>query len=158
MCLGFRFLPFRPPNFETVLATQMPFAKNMGPVAAFAFGSMSMFFFDAATGFIGWWTLITAVSYGLVGVVAPYALRKMDYVSYAIVATIAYDLMTGLTMGPLLFGQPVSEALIGQIPFTAMHLLGNVIFALALSPLVERWIASNARLEFGVRKAELTVA
>jgi len=150
LCLGFRFLPtpIRPPNFETVMAVQMPFAKNFGPLAGAAFGAMSMFFFDAATGMLGWWTLITAVSYGLVGAVAPFALKKMDYVSFAIVATIAYDAMTGLTMGPLLFGQPVTEALIGQIPFTVMHLLGNILFAMALSPVVEYWVARNKKLEF----------
>ena len=153
ICLGFRFLPFRPPNFEMNLATQMPFAKSFGPLAGALFGALSMFFFDATTGRLGQWTVLTAVSYGLIGAVAPFALRKMDYLSFAVVGTIAYDAMTGLTMGPLMFHQPLMEALVGQIPFTAMHLLGNVMFALVLSPVIERWVAKNPKLEFGMARS-----
>ena len=39
------------------------------------------------------------------------------------------------------------EALIGQIPFTALHLLGNVSFALVLSPAIYNFIIENKKLE-----------
>lgn len=146
LCLVFRFLPFRPPNFEMNLATQMPFAKTLGPISGFIFGAVSMFFFDAATGMLGWWTLLTALTYGLIGALAPYALKKMDYVSFAIIGTILFDAVTGMSMGPLLFGQSLKDAFIGQVPFTAMHLLGNVIFALLVSPVIESWVTQNDKL------------
>ena len=55
--------------------------------------------------------------------------------------------VTGLTIGPLFFGQSFAEAAIGQLPFTAYHLLGNVAFGALLSPLILRWIVANPRLE-----------
>ena len=51
--------------------------------------------------------------------------------------------VTGLTIGPLLFHQSFIVSLIGQIPFTLLHLLGNVSFAIVLSPAIERWLVKE---------------
>jgi hypothetical protein len=59
---------------------------------------------------------------------------------YAVIATIVYDAVTGLTIGPLFFHQSFLVSLVGQIPFTLLHLLGNVSFAIVLSPVIERWL------------------
>jgi len=50
--------------------------------------------------------------------------------------------VTGLTLGPLFFNQPFAIALAGQVPFTALHLLGNVGLAFFVSPLVNKWIST----------------
>ncbi len=153
-CFLVRLLPFRPPNVETVMATQMPFAKQWGAGAGFLFGFASIALFDAILGRIGWWTLITAVAYGLVGVFGSrYFRRKRGVVHYALFATVAtvfYDAVTGLTIGPLLFGQPFLAAVLGQIPFTLYHLAGNVGFAVTLSPLIERFITTPSRLDIPI--------
>ena len=152
-----RLLPFRAPNVEPIMAIQMPFAKKYGALSAFLFGAMSITVYDLMTSGLGVWTFITALAYGLVGIFASLYFQNKNnsknkktnrsrYVLFAIVATIAYDAMTGLTLGPLFFGQTFLSALVGQIPFTALHLLGNISFAFLLSPAIERWIASPTKV------------
>jgi uncharacterized membrane protein len=137
-----RLIPFRPANLEPLLAMQMPFAKKYGSIAAFVFGFTSIVLFDLITSGIGVWTAVTGLAYGLLGVVSVYFFRKMkgsrlNYAVFAVFATIFYDAVTGLTIGPLFFGQPLYLALVGQIPFTAMHVLGNTVLALTVSPYIE---------------------
>jgi len=142
-----RLLPFRAPNIEPIMAVSMPFGKAYGPLLSFLFGAGSIVIYDSITAGIVVWTLITALAYGMVGVGASIFFKnrkgRTNYVKYAIVATILYDAVTGLTLGPLFFGQPFMGALIGQIPFTALHLLGNVAFAIVLSPVIEMWLAKE---------------
>ncbi len=143
-----RLVPFRPPNVEPVLATMMPFSKRYGAIGAFLFGFLSIALFDAATGKVGEWTWITAVAYGAVGLGSWFYFRNREgkvyqFVTYGIIGTILYDAATGLTIGPLMFGQSFQEAFFGQIPFTAMHLLGNIALSLTLSPTLYRWIVKN---------------
>lgn len=143
-----RLVPFRAPNIEPILAAQMPFGKVYGKLPAFLFGALSIVVYDSLTSGLGVWTAITAFAYGLVGIGAGYYFKNRagwrNYTFYAIIATILYDAVTGLTLGPLFFGQTFTGALIGQIPFTAMHLFGNVIFAIVLSPAIEAWsVGSN---------------
>ena len=122
----------------------MPLAKKYGALGAFFFGFLSIAIYDSFTSGIGIWTLMTAIAYGFVGLGARWFFRNKTsrgrYVAFAIVATIAYDALTGLTLGPLFFGQTFIGALLGQVPFTALHLLGNVSFAFLLSPAIEKWI------------------
>ena len=142
-----RLLPFRAPNVEPIMATIMPLGKTYGKFMAFAFGFMSIVLFDSVTSGIGIWTLVTALAYGLLGLGASYFFQKRSgwksYASYAIIATIFYDAITGLTIGPLFFHQSFTVSLIGQIPFTALHLLGNVSFAIVLSPMIEKWLMKS---------------
>ncbi|HEY4522280.1 MAG TPA: hypothetical protein VJH91_01435 [Candidatus Paceibacterota bacterium] len=63
-------IPFRPPNFEPMLATMMPFSKRYGVVGTFLFGFLGIVFFDAVTSGWGSWTWITALCYGALGVAA----------------------------------------------------------------------------------------
>jgi Cu/Ag efflux pump CusA len=46
--------------------------------------------------------------------------------------------MTGPTIGPIFFHQSLMASIIGQIPFTLLHLLGNIIFAILLSPAIDK--------------------
>lgn len=147
-----RLIPFRPPNVEPVLTTLMPFAKRYGWFGAFAFGFLSIVIYDAVTGLLGIWTVITGVAYGFVGIGAAVFFQRREatttnFLGYAIIGTIAYDALTGLTVGPIAFGQPFIEALVGQIPFTILHLLGNVIFAVMVSPAIYRWVVANPKFE-----------
>ncbi len=155
-CLAVRLLPFRAPNIEPILAAAMPFAKRGGAASGFLFGAGSILLFDIVTGTMGMWTLITAFSYGLVGAGAAWFLRgrgnsRGAYAAYAVAGTILYDALTGLTVGPLFFGQPFFAALAGQIPFTMLHLLGNTVFAVTVSPFVYQWITSEQRRTLALR-------
>ncbi len=150
-----RLIPFRPPNFEPMTAVIMPYSKRYGAVGTFAFAFLGIGVFDLMTSGVGIWTLVTGVAYGLVGIAARYFFRNRDgnirnFVMFGAVGTILYDAATGLTIGPLFFNQPFMEALIGQIPFTAMHLLGTITFSVALSPILYRWVVKNEVLELPV--------
>ena len=137
-CLLVRMIPFRPPNIEPILAVQMPFSRIFGGLLGFSFGFFSIVVYDFLTFGLGIWTLITAMAYGLLGL---WAIRyfknkknnSLEYVKFALMSTLFYDAVTGLTLGPLFFHQSFVIALAGQIPFTILHLFGNSIFAYVLS-------------------------
>lgn len=141
-CLFVRLVPFRPPNIEPILATQMPFSKLYGPQFSFLFAFSSIILFDLITKTQGMWSLFTATTYGLLGFFAYYYFLKkteptrMNYVAFAIFGTLFFDIVTGLSVGPLFFNQTLLSALYGQIPFTLWHLLGNISFAFILSPAI----------------------
>lgn len=147
---AFRLMPFRAPNVEPIMAFVMPFGKVYGGFMAFIFGFLSIVLFDSVTSGFGIWTLVTALAYGLLGLGANSYFKKRSgwksYASYAVIATIFYDAITGLTIGPMFFHQSFMVSLMGQIPFTVLHLLGNVSFAIVLSPVIERW----AKKEFSI--------
>lgn len=143
--IAVRFLPIKAPNIEPVMASTMPLAKKYGRVSAFAFGFLSMVLFDVIDGEVGAWTWVTAVVYGAIGLAAAYYFknksnRPLNYLKFSIISTLAFDALTGLTIGPIFYGQTFMVALIGQIPFTAIHLLGNGILAIALSPAIAYWL------------------
>lgn len=157
-----RLLPFRAPNIEPIMAVIMPLGKIYGKITAFIFGFLSIVLFDLVTSGIGIWTLITAFAYGLLGIGASYFFKNrsgwMSYAGYAVVATIFYDAITGLTIGPLFFNQSFMVSLIGQIPFTLLHLLGNVSFAIVLSPVIEKWLATTSvRVTASQRKNRVAI-
>jgi len=131
------------------MAVVMPFGKAYKGLFVFIFGASSIILFDLVTSGFGMWTAITALTYGLVGYGSSFYFKNRsgwkNYALYAIIATILYDAVTGLTMGPLFFGMPFMVALVGQVPFTALHLLGNVSFAIVLSPVIEKWVLAEER-------------
>ncbi len=150
-CVLLRLVPFRPPNIEPILAVQMPFAKAYGKLTGFIFGFSSVILFDLITGTVGVWTLITAATYGFLGILAGVYFAKRansirSYVSFAIVSTVIYDVITGFSIGPIFFGQSFVAAVVGQIPFTLWHCIGNVSFALVLSPALYRYVIENKRI------------
>jgi uncharacterized membrane protein len=136
-----RMLP-HPPNMEPIMGSMMPFAKKYGWLTGTLFSFAAIFCYDILTGTAGTWTYATALSYAAIGLAAGFYFRThktiTDYARFAFLGTIAYDLVTGVILGPVLFGgMTYTEALIGQIPFTAWHVLGNVLLAVTLSPAVE---------------------
>jgi energy-coupling factor transport system substrate-specific component len=157
--LLFRLLPFRAPNIEPVMTVIMPLGKNYGKIMAFSFGFLSIFIFDSITAGIGIWTLVTGIAYGALGLGAFYFFKNRsgwkNYALYSIVATILYDIITGLTIGPFFFNQSFMVSLVGQIPFTVLHLLGNVSFAIVLSPAIEKWLIKEEKKVVYVKKSVL---
>jgi len=157
VALVIRLLPFRAPNLEPIMAIQMPFAKVYGGLYAFIFGFMSIVIYDSLTAGIGVWTWITAIAYGFVGLGARFYFKNRsgwkNYAIYAVVGTISFDALTGLTLGPIFFGQTFTVALLGQIPFTVIHLLGNVSFAIVLSPVIAKWITESKTVTIPVMSA-----
>ena len=152
ICLLIRLIPFRPPNIEPILATQMPFSKSYGGVAGFLFAFLSIILYDILTGKVGMWTLITASIYGILGFLASRYFKNKEnsswnYVKFAIFGTLFFDIITGLSIGPLLFNQSFMIALVGQIPFTIMHLIGNTGFAIIISPMIYKYVIENEKLE-----------
>jgi len=149
-----RLIPWRMPNIEPVLATLMPFSGRYGAVVGFGFGFLSMIIFDLVTGNLGSWTVITGIAYGLLGLAGGWYFRSRSgvghYVGFSVVGTLLYDAVTGLSIGPLFFGQPFMEALVGQVPFTAYHVAGNIVFAALLSPMIHRFVVENEALETDV--------
>jgi uncharacterized membrane protein len=148
LCLIVRLIPLRAPNVEPILATMMPFSKAYGALVGFSFAVLSIFIYDLLTGTIGMQTFFTVGAYGVLGLwSASYFSAKGgsasggkgsrgDYVRFAFFGTLFFDAFTGLTVGPIFFHQSFFQSFIGQIPFTALHLTGNIIFALILSPAI----------------------
>lgn len=142
ICLAFRLIPFRPPNIEPILTTLMPLSKKYSLIPIFLFGFLNMFIYDLITMHFGIWSIFTSFIYGLLGILSFYFFknktrpRLWDYGVFAIIGTLVFDSLTGLFIGPIFFNQNLMNALVGQIPFTLWHLLGNVSFSLILSPLI----------------------
>ncbi len=143
-----RLLPFRAPNLEPLMAMVMPLSRTYGRLYSFLFGFLSVAVYDMFTVGFGVWTLFAGIAYGLVGLAASFYFQNRtgwkNYAKFAFFATIVFDVVTGLSMGPLFFGQSFMAAIVGQIPFTAIHLLSNVSFAIVLSPMIERWVEKES--------------
>ena len=156
----FRLIPFRPPNFEPMLATVMPFSKQYGTFGSFAFGFLGIVAFDAITSGWGNWTWVTAICYGLLGLVSHYFFKRRsatirNFLLFGIPATVAYDAVT-MFIGPVFSNQPLALALSGQIPFTLMHLAGTITFSVLLSPALYRWVVSNESLDVSPFKYQVS--
>ena len=152
----FRLIPFRPPNFEPMLATVMPFSKRYGPAPSFLFGFLGIVLYDAVTSGWGSWTWVTAACYGLLGVSAHYFFKHHEasvknFLIFGVPGTIAYDAIT-MMIGPVFGHQSLVVAVVGQIPFTLMHVLGTVVFATLLSPALYRFVVRNESLEFSLAR------
>ena len=148
----FRLIPFRPPNFEPMLATVMPFSKRYGIAGSFLFGFLGIMLYDAITSGWGSWTWITALCYGILGICAHYFFKNREgsvrnFLIFGVPGTIFYDAVTML-IGPIFNRQPLVVAIAGQIPFTLMHVLGTVVFAILLSPVLYRWIIQDEAFAF----------
>ncbi|MFH1106429.1 MAG: hypothetical protein V1787_00885 [Candidatus Micrarchaeota archaeon] len=143
----FRVIPMPLPNLEPIMATALPFAKRMGPVAGAAFAFVALASWDLISGRLGLWTLYAGATYAVIGYGAGkfFASRKLNLknrVGFAAGATVIFDAATALVFG-WQFGQPLSVTVAGQVPFTAYHLLGNVLGAAILTPAIEAVLAGS---------------
>ncbi len=146
--IAFRLIQMPLPNAEPIMAAMLPFAKKYGKLAGFVFASLALASFDFISGRLGWWTLYCAIFYGAIGYAAGKyfankTTRKMlHYLGFGIIGTLFYDATTALAFG-FQFGQPLGMTIIGQIPFTIYHLVGNMAFILVLTPAVNKLIVEN---------------
>lgn len=152
LCLLVRLIPFRAPNIEPILATTMPLSKAYGALAGFSFAVLSILIYDVITGTLGVQTFFTVLAYGVIGLWSASYFRKHEsnsssYVRFAIMGTLVFDALTGLTVGPIFFHQSFMTSLLGQIPFTAFHLLGNIAFAFMLSPAIYNFMIRKRKKE-----------
>ena len=157
-CFLFRLLPLRAPNVEPIMASVMPLGRKYGAFAGFTFGFLSMFLYDLVTHF-GSWTWTTAITYGLIGAVSSIYFKRFkssvfNFAIFSFFATIIFDLITGVLFAPM-FGQTIWNALILQIPFTMLHLAGNIGFAFTLSPLINKWLMSEKFFTLNFTKKKL---
>jgi uncharacterized membrane protein YuzA (DUF378 family) len=141
LCLLVRLIPFRAPNIEPIMATTMPFSRAYGAIFGFSFAVLSILLFDITTHTLGVQTIFTVIAYGVIGLWSAsyfknYQGNVWGYARFAIMGTLFFDAFTGLTVGPIFFHQSFIVSLLGQIPFTALHLVGNVTLAFILSPAI----------------------
>jgi uncharacterized membrane protein len=141
-----RLIPFRPANVEPLMATLMPFSKKYGALGGFVFASLSMVIYDAITGKLGSWTLWTSLTYGVIGALAYWFFKNrkgsvLSYVAFSVIGTLVFDIVTGVAMGPLLYGQPF------------MDLASSIVSSAVLSVAIERWLVENPALEFRLKRA-----
>lgn len=153
LCLFVRLIPLRAPNIEPILGTMMPMSRAYGAFMGFSFAVLSILLYDVTTGTLGMQTFFTALSYGILGLWATYYFKKnkanrWGYVRFAIIGTLVFDSLTGLTVGPIFFHQSLFETFILQIPFTALHLLGNITFAFILSPAIYNLLIKKRENKF----------
>jgi uncharacterized membrane protein len=139
-------------NISPLMATELAGAKAYGPWVGGLYGALSMALVDVLMGKVGSWTIVTSITYGLVGVLGAFYLRerqasRSNFIITSIVGTLFFDLITGVLMGPILFGGSFALAAIGQVPFTLRHLAGNVFFAAVLAPWFYRQIMNNPKWE-----------
>jgi hypothetical protein len=78
-------------------------------------------------------------------------------VRFAIVGTLFFDAVTGLTVGPMFFHQSFISTFVEQIPFTALHLLGNVTFAIILSPAIYNFMIKKKKFMVNVSNPKETI-
>lgn len=150
LCLLARLIPVRVPNIEPILAATMPISRAYGAVLGFSFAVLSILLYDVFTGTLGVHTFFTVAAYGALGLWAVSYFKKhqasrWNYVRFAIIGTLFFDALTGLTVGPFFFQQSFLVALVGQIPFTALHLLGNITFAFLLSPAIYNFLITQEK-------------
>lgn len=150
------------PNAEPIMFTTLPAAKKFGAKAAFAFAFIAMASFDFVSGRVGMWTAYTALAYGAVGFFAGKYLAgrgatRWNFLKYSVAGTIAFDIVTALIFG-WQFGQTVEATLIGQVPFTAYHLLGNVVLVTAFAPLLYKHVLENEALSLSRVLVNLGIA
>ena len=139
-------------NVSPLMATELAGAKAYGPWVAGLYGVASIVILDACMGKLGSWTAVTAITYGLVGVFGAYYFKTrsataVNFVIMSVAGAVFFDLITGVLMGPLLYGQPWMEAVVGQVPFTLRHTAGNIFFAVTLAPWFYRSIMNNPKWE-----------
>jgi len=139
-------------NISPLMATELAGAKAYGPWVGGLYGALSIALVDIIMGKTGSWTIVASITYGLVGVFGAYFLKNRsasakNFIIISIIGTLFFDLITGVLMGPLLFGGSIIAAAIGQVPFTIRHLLGNTFFAAVLAPWFYHKIMTNPKFE-----------
>jgi len=139
------------PNNDPIMAVTLPYAKR-GRVAAFVFPALAMVLFDLLSRRVGIWTLVTAGTYGLIGLgfSCLYSKRaahgrgvgRGTFFVSGIIGVLIFDFVTGPVMSSALFHMTFAQAFVGQVPFTLKHLVSVSLYAIVVSPLLD-WALTN---------------
>lgn len=145
------------PNNDPIMAVAMPYAKRKRVWMAMAFPVLAMVLFDCLSAKVGVWTIVTAATYGLLGLgfsilYSRQATRRrrvtaLTYLISGVGGVLVFDFITGPVMSSVLFRMSFQQAFVGQIPFTLWHLASVSAYALVVSPLVDRALSWVARCE-----------
>lgn len=148
------------PNNDPIMSMALPYSRRSSILISFLFPFITMASFDFVTGYVGLWTVGTSITYGALGVLFYYLLKDrkkvgiIRYLGYGAVGVLIFDFITGVLMTPLLFaGMTFTEAFLGQIPFTALHLLTSSAFILVVTPLLDKEVLTNSHLDDSKVKA-----
>lgn len=151
-CNALRFLRFIPNN-DPIMACMLPFSRHGKWWQGALFALLTMVSFDFITMKVGMWTAVTALTYAGLGIMFHFAYKRIGkvklkhYIGSGVIGVLIFDFVTGILFGPAMFGMSFAQALIGQIPFTIMHLLTATFFIILLAPLLDRAIVGNPSLE-----------
>ena len=119
-----------PLTFFAILAGWL-FGRNKGFLAGASSLYISNFFMFGGQ---GPWTLFQALGFGIAGWLGGTLRKKASYfevIIVAVIATLAFEIiMNSLT--PFIFGTSIFVAFALALPFVMVHLVSNLIFALAL--------------------------
>ena len=126
-------------NADPIMGFALTESKKGHPARAFAFPFLNIILIDFLMGFLGVWTIVTSVTYGLIGAVfVPIVRNKKSslvlYLSMSTVGVLAYDFITGVVMSSVMFSQPFIVSLMGQIPFTLMHVFSAGLMCCVIVP------------------------
>jgi len=129
------------------------------------FPVVAMVSFDLITMKAGIWTVGTALVYGLIGL-AFYSYFKgkekaglKSYAKASILGVLFFDFVTGPIMSSFIFEIPFQTALIGQIPFTVLHITSALIYTLILAPVLNPHIANSvtANLDKQISRVKMLI-
>jgi hypothetical protein len=144
----YRLIPVRPPNVEPILSTVMPLSKNFSRVLSVLFPFASIVLYDFLTAGIGGHTWSVAFTYSAIGLASYFYFQRksLSYkhtVPFTIYSILFFDIVTGLIIGPAFGSQTFMTALVGQIPFTLLHLMGGALFTLVATPAISKFLTTN---------------
>jgi len=151
-CNAYRLLRFIPNN-DPIMGCMLPFAKQGKWWHAALFALITMVSFDFITMRVGLWTAVTAGTYASLGLLFHFQYKRIKqvklkhYLGSGVAGVLIFDFVTGVLFGPVMFGMTFAQALIGQVPFTILHLLTVSGFVLIITPLLDRTVISNPALE-----------
>jgi hypothetical protein len=133
-------------TFGILMVVTTAFCPLLRREYAFLLGALLYSLVDVVMGSVGVWTLMCALSWGIIGILfnrfQPSG-KLLNFLGMSFAGTIAFDFLTGVIGGPLLFPMSFADAFIGQIPFTISHLIGNLVIVGLLAPLVYAFVAMN---------------
>lgn len=140
------------PNNDPIMSMALPYARRSSALTSFLFPLVTMASFDFVTGYLGTWTIVTALTYGVIGLAFHYLLKDKEkiglftYLKGGVAGVLAFDFITGVVATPLLYPMSFMQAFFGQIPFTAMHLATTCAFILVVTPLLDKQVLLNKSL------------
>jgi len=125
---------------------------------AFIVGAIGFSLIDIFAGKVGMWTLSCALVWGLVSFIFAKHQPNGTFLNFAkmsVFSVLVFDILTGIVFSAIFWGMPLTDAAIGQIPFTIKHLLGITAIALICAPLLFPAIAKQInKLELFVLKPQ----